>query len=319
MLARDPSVHAELSLDRVRIDKINAAIASVDPAFWQLRDAPIEKSEPQTSALLAQLRVQLKRELSTSQLERLDQLILQARGTKVLVTPEVAQRLKLATSQIAQLKKILTESTGKSEPSPSDESKPVQTQAAAMTTEVQRVNDILTAKQRGALSTLLGKPFDLSQILQIGCLAPEIRGVEAWINSDPLSLQQLRGKVVVVHFWAFGCINCIRNLPHYQSWYEKFSRDDVTIIGFQTPETDNERNLDQLRRNVRERRIEYPVAFDLSSANWKAWANNLWPSVYLIDKRGQVRNWWYGELNWQGAQGEEFLRKRIEQLVAEPD
>jgi thiol-disulfide isomerase/thioredoxin len=144
-----------------------------------------------------------------------------------------------------------------------------------------------------------------------------MRDVEAWINSSPLLLQSQRGKVVVVHFWAFGCINCIRNLPHYQAWYEKFSTKDLTIIGIHTPETAAERDLEKLRANILERGIKYPVAFDLQGENWKTWANNLWPSVYLIDRQGQVRSWWYGELNWQGATGESQMRERIAALIGE--
>jgi len=317
MLARDSSIHTELSLSRAQIDKVEVAIASVDQTLWQLRDVPVDKSGAQASAMLTQLRDQLKRDLKKSQLDRLDQLILQARGIKALFSPEVVQRLKLTTSQLAQLKKIIEDSltsASKKEETTSTS----QTQEERNKAEQKRVNAVLSSKQSATLQTMLGKPFDFRQVIQIGCVAPEIRGVEAWINSDPVTLRQLRGKVVVVHYWAFGCINCIRNLPHYQSWYEKFSKDDVTIIGFQTPETDAERNLDNLRRNVRERQIAYPVAFDLKSENWKAWSNDMWPSVYLIDKRGRVRNWWYGELNWQGGNGEEFMRKRIEQLVAEP-
>ncbi len=164
---------------------------------------------------------------------------------------------------------------------------------------------------------MFGRRFDLSSVTHVGCVAPEIRDVEAWINSPPLTLAALRGKVVVVHFWAFGCINCVHNLPHYQGWYEKFSKSDVTIIGIHTPETPTERDLDNLRANVKQRDIQYPVAFDLKAENWKAWGNNVWPAVYLIDRRGQVRAWWYGELNWQGAKGEESMRQRIEALLAE--
>ena len=116
---------------------------------------------------------------------------------------------------------------------------------------------------------------------------------------------------------AFGCINCVRNLPHYQSWYDKFSKTDLTILGIHTPETESERSLDNLKANVKERGIQYPVVFDAPSETWKAWGNNMWPSVYLIDKRGQVRYWWYGELNWEGAKGEEFMRQKIAELIAE--
>jgi thiol-disulfide isomerase/thioredoxin len=155
-----------------------------------------------------------------------------------------------------------------------------------------------------------------SEITDVPC-APELRQVDGWINTEPLTLRELRGKVVVVHFWAFGCINCIRNLPHYQAWYERFPPKQVTIVGIHTPETESERSLDNLRRKVEEYKIAYPVAFDAKSENWKAWANNMWPSVYLIDKQGHVRQWWYGELNWQGAKGEESMRSKIQELIDE--
>jgi thiol-disulfide isomerase/thioredoxin len=179
------------------------------------------------------------------------------------------------------------------------------------------VLSLLRPEQQSKLTSLFGPRFDLARVTRVGCQAPELVGVEAWINSPPLTLEKLRGKVVVVHFWAFNCINCIRNLPHYQAWHEKFPGRELTIIGLHTPETAAERQLSQLEENVRERGIEYPVAFDLAAENWKAWANNLWPSVYLIDRKGQVRSWWYGELNWQGAKGEESMRGNIEKLLAE--
>ncbi len=91
----------------------------------------------------------------------------------------------------------------------------------------------------------------------------------------------------------------------------------MKIIGIHTPETKRQRDVDNVRRNTAELGIEYPVVVDLQAENWKAWGNNVWPSVYLVDKKGRVRYWWYGELNWKEAKGEEFLRKKIEELVAE--
>jgi hypothetical protein len=89
------------------------------------------------------------------------------------------------------------------------------------------------------------------------------------------------------------------------------------IIGVHTPETDEERDVEKLRAKVVEAGMEYPVAVDNASQTWSAWANNMWPSVYLIDKRGHVRYWWYGELNWQGAEGEKLMREKIELLLTE--
>jgi thiol-disulfide isomerase/thioredoxin len=268
------------------------------------------------------LQASLKRELTSSQLDRLDQIILQVRSWKAVVTREVADRLNLSADQVAKLRTLLasvartreeTEKILAAESVANQET----TRSKLVKAETKRFTELLTSKQQNELSKLLGEPFDLNRVTQVGCVAPELRDVSAWINSQPTTLQELRGKVVVVHFWAFGCINCIRNLPHYQGWQEKYAKSGLTIIGIQTPETAAERSLDNLKRQVIERKIEYPVIFDAESKNWKAWGNDMWPSVYLVDKRGRVRNWWYGELNWQGANGDEFLSKRIEELLAE--
>lgn len=321
-LIRDPSVHAELGLKPSQIKLVQAAIAEVDEPLWQLRDVPLKKVGAQLDALLTRLRQQLKRDLTPGQLDRFDQILLQARGWKALLSADLVNKLKLSADQIARLKSTLAEAAKDREAA---EKELAGKQAAAQEqsrtklrkVEARRFSDILTSKQQNEFSNLLGKPFDLGQLMQVGCIAPELRDVTAWINSKPLTLKELRGKVVVVHFWAFGCINCIRNLPHYQGWQQKFANDGVVIIGIQTPETESERKLENLQRNVIERQIEYPVVFDGASENWKAWGNNMWPSVYLIDKQGRVRNWWYGELNWEGAKGEEFMRKRIEELLSE--
>lgn len=321
-IARDPSVHAELGLKPKQTEAIHAAIAEVDESFWQLRDVPVNKCAEKLDLLHARLQQGLKKELTAAQLERFQQIVLQARGWKALVSPEMAEKLKLSADQVTKLRTALTEATKEREAAEKEiagqsASNQEQARATLRKADTKRFSAILTTRQQTDFSNLLGTAFDLSKITQVGCVAPELRGVTAWINSEPITLQQLRGNVVIVHFWAFGCINCIRNLPHYQGWQEKFAKSGVTIIGIQTPETESERKLDNLQRNVVERKIEYPVIMDGASENWKAWGNNMWPSVYLIDRKGRVRNWWYGELNWEGAKGEEFLRNRIEELLAE--
>lgn len=321
-LIRDPSVQAELELRAKQVEAVQAAIAEIDEPMWRLRDVPIKQAASSLDEMLDKLRSNLKRELSPDQLERFDQIVLQARSWKAIVSPELAEKLKLSTDQISKLKTTLASAIKERETSEKQlagqsVSKRQQSRAELRKTETRRFTEILTSKQQTEFSNLLGKPFDLSRVIQVGCVAPELRDVTDWINSKPVTLKQLRGNVVIVHFWAFGCINCVHNLPHYQSWQDKYAKDGVTIIGIHTPETDSERSLSNLQRNVIERKIEYPVVMDGASENWKAWANNMWPSVYLIDKQGRVRNWWYGELNWDGAKGEEFLRKRIEELLAE--
>jgi peroxiredoxin len=321
-LIRDSAIQSELALNPKQIKALEQAIAEVDEPFWRLRDVPVTKCGPELDGLLAKLRKNISLQLTSTQQERFDQILLQARSWKGVIRPDVAGKIKLSSDQVSQMAKSLAKIPQKRE---ALEKELVAKNAAApdaeriqlKKAEVKSFADVLSGKQQTALSELLGKPFDLDRVTSVGVVAPELRDVAAWINADPIRLQQQRGKVVVVHFWAFGCINCIRNLPHYQDWYEKFSKSDVTIIGIQTPETEAERSLENLKRQVQERKIEYPVVFDAQSANWKAWGNDMWPSVYLIDKQGRVRNWWYGELNWKGATGEEFIRKRIDALVAE--
>jgi peroxiredoxin len=89
------------------------------------------------------------------------------------------------------------------------------------------------------------------------------------------------------------------------------------VIGVHTPETSRERDIGNVRRDAREAGLTFPILADNDKKNWNTWGNSMWPSVYLIDKQGDIRYWWYGELNWQGAEGERLLRNRIEQLIAE--
>jgi len=321
-LIRDAAVQSELGLNSKQIENLQSAIAEVDEPLWRLRDIPVTKCADQLDGLLAKLRQSMGLQLTSTQLQRFDQILLQARSWKGVARPDVAEKLKLSSDQVSRIQKVLTDIPKKREEAEKElAGKSAAAQDAARLklkkAESKSFADILTAKQQATLSDLLGKPFDLDRVTSIGVVAPELTGVTAWINSEPVTLQQLRGKVVVIHFWAFGCINCIRNLPHYQGWYESFPKSDVVIIGIQTPETEAERKLDNLKRQVSERKIEYPVVFDEDSKNWKAWGNDVWPAVYLIDKQGRVRNWWYGELNWKGATGEAFIRKRIETLLEE--
>ncbi len=322
MLSRDRTIQSELRLSRSQIEAIEEAVAEVDLPLWQLRDVSPQKAADRVLSLRSQFQQKLAANLTAVQLLRLNQLVLQARGAKAFSSQEIAQRLGFSSDKrrqiqgiVQQAEKEIEQSDKKNGDRPGDEQG--QLRAQLRTAAHKKILDLLTGKQRSELADLLGKPFDLSHVRQVACTAPELRNVEAWLNTVPVTLKELRGKVVVVHFWAFTCINCIHNLPHYQAWHERFLRQELTIIGIHTPETESERSIDNLRRKVDEYKIAYPVAFDAASENWKAWANNMWPSVYLIDKQGHVRNWWYGELNWQGEHGEEFMRKEIEKLLAE--
>ena len=119
--------------------------------------------------------------------------------------------------------------------------------------------------------------------------APRLTGITAWINSDPLTLDQLRGKVVLVHFWTFACINCIHVQPYVKAWYDRYANDGFVVIGVHTPELSFERELDNVRQAVVDDDVRFPVAFDPDYATWHAFGNHYWPAFYFIDKQGVIR------------------------------
>jgi peroxiredoxin len=145
----------------------------------------------------------------------------------------------------------------------------------------------------------------------------EDRSDEEWINSKPLKLSELRGQVVVLHFWTFGCVNCQHNFPTLKAWQTAFADKGVTIIGVHTPETERERQIENVRKSAKKNGLKYPIVFDKEAKIWKSWGNRWWPSTYLIDKQGFVRYRWDGEFNWKKAKGDSIMRKKIEQLLAE--
>jgi thiol-disulfide isomerase/thioredoxin len=149
--------------------------------------------------------------------------------------------------------------------------------------------------------------------------APELVG-ESWLNvaadARP-SLAARKGKVTVVHFWTFGCINCKRNLPFYTEWQKRFSGRGLEIIGIHTPETAEEKDMANVGKKVKEYGITYPVLFDRESENWKRWQQRYWPAVYLVDKQGRARFVWEGELEYQNAGGNLKMIGLIESLLRE--
>jgi thiol-disulfide isomerase/thioredoxin len=149
--------------------------------------------------------------------------------------------------------------------------------------------------------------------------APEFARGTQWLQSKPLTLASLRGKVVVVHFWTFGCINCIHNYPAYKAWQEKYAGKGVTIIGIHTPEFEHEADVKRILAKAKQNGLKFPIAVDNDGQNWKAWKNRYWPSIYLIDKKGRVRHRWEGELDSATAKGEQLMRRRIDELLAEKE
>jgi len=126
-------------------------------------------------------------------------------------------------------------------------------------------------------------------------LAPEFKGIDHWINSAPQTMEQLRGKVVLVEFWTYSCINCIHVAPHVKQWHEQFKDQGLAVIGVHTPEYGYEKKLDNLQAAVKRFGITYPVAQDNDYQTWNAYGNQYWPALYLIDQDGHIVYQHFGE------------------------
>jgi thiol-disulfide isomerase/thioredoxin len=142
-------------------------------------------------------------------------------------------------------------------------------------------------------------------------LAPELTKITGFINSNPITLADLRGKVVLVDFWTYSCINCIRTIPYLNAWHEKYADNGLVIVGVHTPEFEFEKDHNNVKAAVEKFDIRYPIAQDNEKETWKAYENRYWPRKYLIDPEGYVRYDHIGE----GAYAE--TEKVIQSLLAE--
>lgn len=130
-------------------------------------------------------------------------------------------------------------------------------------------------------------------------LAPEFTGISEWFNSPPLTLAGLRGRVVLVDFWTYACINCLRTLPHINRWAASYRDAGLTVVGVHSPEFAFERVPANVQTAMRRHGVKHPVAIDNAHATWKAWRNQYWPATYLVDRQGRIRYRHFGEGDYE--------------------
>jgi cytochrome c biogenesis protein CcdA/thiol-disulfide isomerase/thioredoxin len=140
---------------------------------------------------------------------------------------------------------------------------------------------------------------------------PGFSGAVEWLNSPPLTPQALRGKVVLVNFWTFGCINCLHVLPYVRAWAEKYKDHGLVVVGVHTPELAFERDIGNVRAAVARLKISYPVAIDNSYAIWKAFNNEYWPAAYFVDAEGHIRHHHFGEHDHENS--ERVIQRLLEE------
>src|SRR5262245_6836940 len=142
-------------------------------------------------------------------------------------------------------------------------------------------------------------------------MLPALSGAVEWLNSPPLTADALKGKVVLVAFWTYSCINCLRAIPYVRAWAEKYKDQGLVVIGVHSPEFAFEKNVDNVRRAIRDLKIDYPVAIDNAYAIWRAFGNQYWPAHYFISTEGRIRHHHFGEGDYEESEA------AIRPLVAE--
>jgi cytochrome c biogenesis protein CcdA/thiol-disulfide isomerase/thioredoxin len=160
-------------------------------------------------------------------------------------------------------------------------------------------------------SLLAGESHFQGSKLQDYGQAPEFQGIAQWLNSKPLTLASLRGKVVLIDFWTYSCVNCIRTLPYVKRWYDTYRDAGLVVVGVHTPEFAFEHVPGNVEKAVQSFGIDYPVALDNDFGTWTAWGNRYWPAEYYIDRQGHVRYAHFGEGDYAGTE------KVIRTLLAE--
>ncbi len=138
---------------------------------------------------------------------------------------------------------------------------------------------------------------------------PELRGLSDWFNSAPLDKAALQGKVVVVDFWALGCINCRNALPHVAQWHERYKDQGLVVLGIHAPEFDAERPAAAVKQAAARLKLNFPIALDNEFETWRAFRNEYWPAHYFVDRQGRIRHRHYGEGEY--AYGEQVIQSLL--------
>jgi thiol-disulfide isomerase/thioredoxin len=161
------------------------------------------------------------------------------------------------------------------------------------------------------IESLQGRSLPNQNQRREGTQAPELQGIAAWLNSPPLTLAGLRGKVVWIDFWTYSCVNCVRTFPFLRAMYARYHSFGLEIVGVHSPEFDFEKVVPNVRAAVARHRLPYPVALDSDMRTWRAYQNQYWPRVFLIDARGRIR------FDHIGEGGDEELQEQVRGLLAE--
>lgn len=185
--------------------------------------------------------------------------------------------------------KKISENKGKSSPSASSHAKKKTRFSSVLRPELVVFGIIILLVAALSLISIPQSSNSVQSSLPNLGAAPELTGTQQWINTEPLTLEELKGKVVVVDFWTYSCINCIRTIPYLNAWHEKYADKGLVIIGVHSPEFEFEKDYNNVLNAVDQYSIKYPVVQDNNFATWRAYNNRYWPHKFIIDRDGNIR------------------------------
>jgi len=325
-MARSIEGQRELGVQGTNVLWLDNLLREIDAEWVVARARPESSQHEAMAALEGRLARRVEERLGSPALHRLDQLEVQAQGGRALLRDDVAAFLALTPAQRGKVEALVAQT----------EEVAARARAANVTGKpdlalmdgwqrLRKAEDasalrILTPDQSTRWREALGTKRDTSKFQRVQPMAPEFPAEAARLDGKKARMSSLLGKVVLVHFYAFQCHNCHANFATYNRWQRWLREKGVEVVGIQTPETDAERDPRRIAEAARGSGFEFPVLMDLQSEAWRAWGNSVWPTVYVVDRRGYVRHAWVGELNWQGARGDRVIERVVDALLAEePD
>lgn len=325
-LIRDPAVREELTLSEDQAAGIRDLCDGLDEHLFALRDQPAVPSDPKAIEhvrAVAKAMESLPTILNPLQQKRLQELAFQFEGAMALFRPAPAEHLGLSEVQKGRMQAIYRQSLRLQEElrrrlEESGDSSQYSQQAEQIQIRLrQQFLMTLTESQLVVWQGLLGEAFDFSQTQPLSFRAPEAEQATGWFHTKPLSMKKLSGSVVAVIFFSLGSRECAADYPVYKLWARQYNPKEVVVLGVHTPSSEGGEDSAALQKVIQQEGLEFPIAVDGKKAVWGAWSNSICPSVYLVDKVGRVRYWWYGPLQKEGATGDQWLTERIEGLRSE--
>ncbi|HOQ05460.1 MAG TPA: redoxin domain-containing protein [Anaerohalosphaeraceae bacterium] len=324
-LIRDPAVRKELKLTAEQTARLDALCNRMDAHLFVLRDQPPNPTEPEMIEHVRAV-VELMKEtddiLQPPQRLRLQELGFQFEGVYAMFRPAPAAYLRLTEEQKNRMQTLHRQFLRNQEQlrtrlEESGRQNELQEQMEQL--RVRFMNQFLRVLSEGQVviwNEMLGAPFDFSQTQPLSFQAPELEGLTGWFNGKPLTFKQLSGRVVIVIFCSPEQSSA-EDLAAYKLWARQYDPQDVALIGILVPPLQAQKDGIEPASWVQKEGLTFPVALDAKRLTVRAWANPVLPSLYLVDKKGRVRWWWYGPLQQNNASGGKWVAERIEILRSE--